>query len=113
MVFAFCYVGAAGFMFNGMLFVANAAFNNLGRPLWSTAFNWTRDAAVTPLVLILVPAALGAPGGVSTVAYDLEPAGRGTRLTLHHAGLKVAPICEATLKGWETSLPRLAELMRG
>ena len=55
---------------------------------------------------------VGTPGGVSTVAYDLEPAGRGTRLTLHHAGLNVAPICEATWKGWETSLARLAELMR-
>ena len=63
-VYAFCYVGAAGFMFNGMLFVANAAFNNLGRPLWSTGFNWTRDALVTPAALILMPAAFGAPGGV-------------------------------------------------
>ena len=26
----------------GILFVANAAFNNLGRPLYSTAFNWAR-----------------------------------------------------------------------
>jgi Na+-driven multidrug efflux pump len=26
----------------GALFVANAAFNNLGRPLWSTGFNWAR-----------------------------------------------------------------------
>ena len=26
----------------GALFVANAAFNNLGRPLYSTAFNWAR-----------------------------------------------------------------------
>lgn len=63
-IFAFCYIGAGGFMFNGALFVANAAFNNLGRPLWSTGFNWTRDAVVTPLALISVPVALGAPGVV-------------------------------------------------
>ncbi len=56
---------------------------------------------------------VGAPGGVSRVIYDLEPVETGTRLTLRHAGLKVAPICEATLKGWETSLARLAELMKG
>ncbi|MEL7463548.1 MAG: MATE family efflux transporter [Pseudomonadota bacterium] len=63
-IYAFCYVGAGGFMFNGALFVANASFNNLGRPLWSTAFNWSRDALVTPLALMLIPASLGAPGVV-------------------------------------------------
>lgn len=56
---------------------------------------------------------VGAPGGVSTVTYDLEPVGTGTRLTLRHAGLDLAPICEATSKGWETSLGRLATLMKG
>ena len=39
---AFCSWLAAGFFFAGALFVANAAFNNLGRPLWSTGFNWAR-----------------------------------------------------------------------
>lgn len=48
----FAEVGAGGFVFAGALFVANAAFNNLGRPVWSTGFNWTRDAAVTPLMLL-------------------------------------------------------------
>ncbi|MGQ0710124.1 MAG: MATE family efflux transporter [Rhodoferax sp.] len=42
MVRAFCSWIAGGFLFVGALFVANAAFNNLGRPLWSTAFNWGR-----------------------------------------------------------------------
>jgi len=39
---AFCSWLAASFFFAGALFVANAAFNNLGRPLWSTGFNWAR-----------------------------------------------------------------------
>jgi len=39
---AFCTWLAASFFFAGALFVANAAFNNLGRPLWSTSFNWAR-----------------------------------------------------------------------
>jgi putative MATE family efflux protein len=39
---AFCSWLAAGFFFAGALFVANAAFNNLGHPLWSTGFNWAR-----------------------------------------------------------------------
>ena len=38
----FCSWLAGSFFFVGALFVANAAFNNLGRPLWSTAFNWMR-----------------------------------------------------------------------
>jgi len=42
MVHAYCSWIAASFYFMGALFVANAAFNNLGRPLWSTAFNWGR-----------------------------------------------------------------------
>ena len=41
-VHAFCSWLAASFFFLGALFVANAAFNNLGHPLWSTAFNWGR-----------------------------------------------------------------------
>jgi putative MATE family efflux protein len=42
MVHAFCSWICISFFFSGALFVANAAFNNLGRPLWSTGFNWAR-----------------------------------------------------------------------
>lgn len=38
----FCSAIAASYFFIGALFVANAAFNNLGYPLLSTAFNWGR-----------------------------------------------------------------------
>lgn len=38
----FCLFVAGSFLFNGALFVANAAFNNLGYPALSTAFNWGR-----------------------------------------------------------------------
>ncbi len=38
----FCSWLAASFFFAGALFVANAAFNNLDKPLWSTGFNWAR-----------------------------------------------------------------------
>ncbi|HSI41869.1 MAG TPA: MATE family efflux transporter [Xanthobacteraceae bacterium] len=38
----FCLFAAGGFIFIGALFVANAAFNNLGAPLLSTVFNWGR-----------------------------------------------------------------------
>ena len=36
----FSTIAAFGFLFNGGLFVANAAFNNLGFPTLSTLFNW-------------------------------------------------------------------------
>ncbi len=38
----FCSLLAGGFLFTGALYVANAAFNNLGFPLLSTLFNWGR-----------------------------------------------------------------------
>jgi hypothetical protein len=45
----------------GGLFVANAAFNNLGFPLYSTAFNWGRVAA---LPLVWLGGYLGGPPGI-------------------------------------------------
>jgi putative MATE family efflux protein len=38
----FCVYVAGTFLFVGFLFVANAGFNNLGFPAWSTFFNWGR-----------------------------------------------------------------------
>jgi len=47
----FCLFVAGSFIFNGMLFVANAAFNNLGFALYSTVFNWGRSTlGVIPFV---------------------------------------------------------------
>ncbi len=44
------------FVFVSALFVSNAAFNNLGRPLWSTGMNWLRDLVIAvPALLFLVP----------------------------------------------------------
>ncbi|MCA3641543.1 MAG: polysaccharide biosynthesis C-terminal domain-containing protein [Methylobacterium sp.] len=43
----FCAISGLAWLFNGFLFVANAAFNNLGFPLYSTAFNWGRATAGT------------------------------------------------------------------
>jgi putative MATE family efflux protein len=42
MVRFFCQWLTGLFIFTGALFVANAAFNNLGAPLYSTLFNWGR-----------------------------------------------------------------------
>ena len=49
----FCLSVSISFLFAGMLFVSNAAFNNLGYPLLSTAFNWGRSTLGTiPFVLV-------------------------------------------------------------
>jgi len=42
LVHLFCSWLAAGFLFTGALFVANAAFNNLGYPVLASLFNWGR-----------------------------------------------------------------------
>jgi len=43
---AFTYIGAGSFAFAGMLYVSNASFNNLGKPLYSTGFNWLKDGVL-------------------------------------------------------------------
>ena len=43
----FCLFVSLSFLFNGLLFVANAAFNNLGFPVLSTVFNWGRSTLGT------------------------------------------------------------------
>ncbi|MEM9330121.1 MAG: MATE family efflux transporter [Pseudomonadota bacterium] len=49
----FCLFVAGSFIFNGALFVANAAFNNLGYPIYSTVFNWGRATlGVIPFVWV-------------------------------------------------------------
>ncbi|WP_227284556.1 MATE family efflux transporter [Boseongicola sp. H5] len=53
LVFLFCGPLALAFFFNGMIFVSNAAFNNLGHPYYSTWINWGRHTAGTiPLVIV-------------------------------------------------------------
>jgi Na+-driven multidrug efflux pump len=59
---AFTYVGAGAFAFSGALFVANAAFNSLDRPLWATAANWLRDGVLMLPVAIALSLRFGAEG---------------------------------------------------
>jgi len=62
LVFLFCGPLALLFFFNGVLFVSNAAFNNLGHPFYSTWMNWGRNAvAMIPLVWVCAQL-FGAPG---------------------------------------------------
>jgi putative MATE family efflux protein len=53
LVIFFCLFAAGSFLFNGALFVANAAFNNLGFPGYATVFNWGRSTlGVIPFVWV-------------------------------------------------------------
>ena len=51
LIFWFAVLVTPLFFFNGLLFVTNAAFNNLNRPLWSTLLNWGKNTlGVAPFV---------------------------------------------------------------
>ncbi|MEL7469222.1 MAG: MATE family efflux transporter [Pseudomonadota bacterium] len=63
-VSTFMTYAAGAFVFTGALFTSNAAFNNLGRPLWSTLFNWSRDAGVIPLLALALGGSLGVAGAI-------------------------------------------------
>ena len=58
----FCLFAAGSFLFNGALFVANAAFNNLGHPGYSTIFNWGRATLGTIPFVWAGAHFYGAPG---------------------------------------------------
>lgn len=61
LIYLFCGPLALASFFNGVIFVANASFNNLGHPGWSTAVNWGRHTLGTwPFVV-----AGGALGGAA------------------------------------------------
>jgi len=62
LVFLFCGPLALAFFFNGVIFVSNAAFNNLGHPLTSTVINWGRHTIGTILPVILFASWFGAAG---------------------------------------------------
>ena len=51
MIDLFATILATSFFFNGLLFVTNAAFNNLGKPFVATALNWSRQTiGVLPFI---------------------------------------------------------------
>jgi len=53
LLFWFGAIAAPLMLFNGILFVTNAACNNLDRPLWSTILNWGRNTiGIVPFVWI-------------------------------------------------------------
>ena len=81
----FCLVVAGSWIFHGFMFVANAAFNNLGYPLLSTVFNWGK-ATVGTIPFVYVGALyFGAKGALigqalGAVAFGLAALWWGQRV---------------------------------
>ena len=76
LVVFFCLFVAGSFIFNGALFVANAAFNNLGYATYSTVFNWGRATLGTVPFVYLGAKYYGATGvlagwGLGAVVFGI------------------------------------------
>ncbi|EFO33037.1 putative mate efflux family protein [Roseibium sp. TrichSKD4] len=62
LLFLFCGPLALLQFFNGAIFVCNASFNNLGKPIYSTLLNWSRHTIGTWPFALLGAAFFGASG---------------------------------------------------
>lgn len=62
LVYLFCGPLTLMFFFNGVIFVSNAACNNLGQPFLSTVVNWGRHTLGTIPFIIWCGTMWGAPG---------------------------------------------------
>ncbi|TRD22490.1 MATE family efflux transporter [Palleronia caenipelagi] len=62
LIYLFCGPIALTWFFNGVIFVGNAGFNNLGSPFYSTVVNWGRHTLGTWPLAALGAVLLGAPG---------------------------------------------------
>jgi putative MATE family efflux protein len=62
LIFLFCFPLALASFFNGAIFVANASFNTLGRPSYSTTLNWGHNTIGIWPFAVVGGMLLGAPG---------------------------------------------------
>ncbi len=79
-LYLFCGPLALAWFFNGMVFVSNATFNNLGHPFYSTGVNWGRHTLGTIPFVMLFSTWFGAAGvligqAVGGVLFGLLSAG--------------------------------------
>ena len=73
----FCIYVAPSWIAVGWLFVANAAFNNLGFPTWSTVFNWGRATVGTVPFVWIGATQFGAAGVIAGQALGAVVFGIG------------------------------------
>ena len=81
LVLFFCGAGVALWLFLGCLFVANAAFNNLGYPLLATSFNWGRATLGTIPFVTLGAHLYGPEGGYAGMIFGAAVFGLAATVT--------------------------------
>ncbi len=59
---SFTYIAAGSYVFAGALYVSNASFNNLGRPVYSSCINWFKDGVLMWPLCLIMGAYYAAPG---------------------------------------------------
>ena len=82
-VIFFCHFGASAWLFLGCLFVANAAFNNLGFPILSTVFNWGRATLGTIPFVTLGASWYGPEGGYVGIIFGAAVFGIASVITAY------------------------------
>ncbi len=106
LIFWFALAVTPLFFFNGVLFVSNAAFNNLNRPVWSTILNWGKNTlGVAPFVWAGAVWG-GAPGvligqAIGGVFFAIVAVWLGFRLIKDYESGRADPE-----KGWKIKLMR-------
>ena len=85
-----CAYGGALWFFLGAIFVANAAFNNLGFPLLSTLFNWGRATLGTVPFVTIGTARFGAEGGYVGLILGSALFGAGAVIAAYYVTARLA-----------------------
>ena len=85
-----CAYGGVLWLFLGAIFVANAAFNNLGYPLLSTLFNWGRATLGTLPFVTIGTARFGPEGGYVGLILGSALFGAGAVITAYYVTARLA-----------------------
>jgi putative MATE family efflux protein len=85
-----CTYGGVLWLFLGAIFVANAAFNNLGFPLLSTLFNWGRATLGTLPFVTIGTARFGPEGGYVGLILGSALFGVGAVITAYYVTARLA-----------------------
>ena len=109
-VLFFCHAGVAMWMFLGCLFVANAAFNNLGFPFLATTFNWGRATLGTIPFVTLGARLYGPEGGyggmiVGATVFGLAAMATAFLLTTRLARREVDASTQDVVASMENARP--------
>jgi putative MATE family efflux protein len=86
----FCAFGVSAWAFIACLFVANAAFNNLGFPVLATLFNWGRATLGTAPFVTIGAAYWGVEGGMMGIAAGSAVFGLGAVATAYWVTARLA-----------------------